>query len=322
MNRLNGLDALRGIAALLVLAQHLLFLLARDLPWAGSILSAVDLGALGVAIFFLISGFVIPFSLHNGLAAFGVSRVARLLPALWLSIMVAIVLGANVEGPGQLLANAFMIGNLVGQENFIGSYWTLTWELQFYCIAAALFAVGALKMPRAFGLLSLMVGLIGSLYHAAASHLIIMFCGALLRMVLLDKNEAAKMWLRVSITMLVGVWYLWFLVDEHPLRYFLSMSLAFPAFLLLWNRFSHPVLLWLGSVSYSLYLFHLPILQTLDRAGLPPLVFAALGAALPLFVAGIVFRWVERPMIAFGKTISRGPSHQRSNTAIGETKAI
>lgn len=303
MKRLEGLDALRGIAALLVLVQHFLWvLLLNGQAWTGVILSSINLGALGIALFFLISGFVIPFSLGRGLAAFGISRAARLLPALWVSMLFAIALGAVVVSPGQILANAFMVAEPLKQERLIGPYWSLGWELGFYCIVALVFAAGQLK-PRTFGLMSLAVGLVGSLYHAAFSYLILMFCGALLRMILLEKNEAAKMWLRVSIVTLAGVWYLWRLTTEHPPVFFFSMALAFPVFLLCWNRFSHPALLWLGSISYSLYLFHLPILEAL--ATLPPLAFTFLGLGLPILVAAVIYRWVEKPAMAWGKALSR-----------------
>eukprot|EP01012_Entosiphon_sulcatum_P024439 TRINITY_DN29606_c0_g2_i1.p1 TRINITY_DN29606_c0_g2~~TRINITY_DN29606_c0_g2_i1.p1 ORF type:complete len:112 (-),score=0.57 TRINITY_DN29606_c0_g2_i1:25-360(-) len=98
-------NSLRGIAALMVLIAHLygVFWLNRDVvatltyapllpgsqmtPWYISLLWLVpefSWGLAGVAIFFLVSGFVIPFSLATLSARqFPVNRVFRILPTYW-----------------------------------------------------------------------------------------------------------------------------------------------------------------------------------------------------------------------------------------------
>ena len=66
--------------------------------------------------------------------------------------------------------------------------------------------------------------------------------------------------------------------------------------------------LWLGKVSYSLYLVHLPILLTLVHlfAGQVPLP-ALLGATvvLSLIAAGLSYRWIESPAIAFARKVTQ-----------------
>lgn len=314
-SRFQGIDALRGIAASLVLAHHIISYLPYQ--WAASFISVIDLGKLGVAIFFLISGFVIPFSLKRGLFAFWIGRAARLLPALWLSMLFCVVLGAKVYGLGYILANAFMVTHLFGVERMSDPYWTLCWELYFYVIVALVFAVGWLRSPAAFGWLSLAFGFVAGLYDARFSYLIFMFCGTLLRMVLVEKDDTAKPWLRVALVSLIGACLMWWLRGRHEPEFYLALAIALPAFLLLWNRFTHPALLWLGAVSYSLYLFHLPIVEAL--AGLPPLPFVALSIALPLLVAAAVYRWVEAPAIKLGRLLSdttRSIPHRNLATAL------
>lgn len=303
MKRLAGLDALRGIAALLVLAYHILTMLPGHPVWAEAIASTVDLGKLGVAIFFLISGFVIPFSLNNGLAAFWIGRAARLLPALWLSILFCLALGEPLQSSTQLFANAFML-NLPLQQRYISDpYWTLSWELYFYAIVSVAYAFGWLKSPRTFGLLACGFAIGVMLISPRCSYLMFMFSGTLLRMVLLDKNEEAKRWLCAALGTLGGIIILWMIFGTRPPEFFAALVLALPVFLLAWNRSPRPAMIWLGNISYSLYLFHLPILELL--APLPAWAFAALGIALPLLVAALVYRWVEKPAMAAGKALAR-----------------
>lgn len=64
LNRNDFVDALRGIAALLVLATHLQLSITGFYPggWLAlhpSVASALEHGAIGVDVFFLISGFIV-----------------------------------------------------------------------------------------------------------------------------------------------------------------------------------------------------------------------------------------------------------------------
>jgi peptidoglycan/LPS O-acetylase OafA/YrhL len=67
--------------------------------------------------------------------------------------------------------------------------------------------------------------------------------------------------------------------------------------------FANPVALYLGTVSYGIYLWHNPLLRWLVRA-LPPGEDYALPwllpacAALTVAVAALSWRWVEQPVIA------------------------
>jgi peptidoglycan/LPS O-acetylase OafA/YrhL len=66
--RLRRIDALRGIAALLVVWLHVaesyVGLGPIDGRWMYEFARSIDVGRVGVVAFFLISGFVIPFSIR------------------------------------------------------------------------------------------------------------------------------------------------------------------------------------------------------------------------------------------------------------------
>src|SRR5215210_2024076 len=90
--RLVFLDALRGLAAMAVFVSHAA---ERVSPILRDIVhTRFDLGHFGVTLFFLCSGFIIPFSLErqNSLASFWISRIFRLYPLYWFTIGVSVLL--------------------------------------------------------------------------------------------------------------------------------------------------------------------------------------------------------------------------------------
>ncbi len=85
-NRLSNLDILRGLAALAVCFFHF----DRESLFKGTFYPEIaKYGYLGVDVFFVISGFVIPLSLSasdftlRGIWAFWAARFLRLYPAYW-----------------------------------------------------------------------------------------------------------------------------------------------------------------------------------------------------------------------------------------------
>jgi peptidoglycan/LPS O-acetylase OafA/YrhL len=107
-------------------------------------------GRLGVPIFFAISGFVIPYSLHaesyrlRGFWRFMSRRLVRLEPPYLVSVAVAVILGSLLHRHYSLPQLASHLLYLVPFTPFswVNSvYWTLTYEFVFYLSAALLFPV-------------------------------------------------------------------------------------------------------------------------------------------------------------------------------------
>jgi len=70
---------------------------------------------------------------------------------------------------------------------------------------------------------------------------------------------------------------------------------------------SKPALIWLGKISYSLYLIHLPILLTalhLFWGRMPILMIFMLVIPTALAAAGVMYRFVERPAISLGRKLA------------------
>ncbi|MDD2545771.1 MAG: acyltransferase [Burkholderiaceae bacterium] len=164
-SRFAPIDALRGLAALLVVWLHVTEVFVQ-LPvrpagsWLYDIAAAVDTGRIGVVLFFAISGFVIPSSLPPtapgavgpALRVFAVRRFWRLFPAYWASLAGAAGMAWWLQAPlplHTLLANLGMLQGWFGVPDALGLYWSLRLEWVFYVLCAGLFCAGALHRPGA-----------------------------------------------------------------------------------------------------------------------------------------------------------------------------
>ncbi len=173
------LDALRAIAALLVVYAHLSHYLLRGVRGVSA--EWLNAGPAGVMLFFLVSGYIIPASLerHGSLRRFWVSRLCRLLP-LYL-VVAALVVGLGVAGVIPLdpaitrdpvtagVAHATMLPFLLGGPLVTPVFWTLTFEMVFYLLVGALFAV---RLHRGSGIAAAVLAVVAVVTAPLAPHLI------------------------------------------------------------------------------------------------------------------------------------------------------
>jgi peptidoglycan/LPS O-acetylase OafA/YrhL len=163
MPRLIFANQLRGIAALCVAGSHLVgvFWAMRDFvglatatPLQGGLPppglfgvfahTYLNFGPLGVGLFFLISGLVIPISLdQHSRASFLLARLLRIYPTYLAALLIEMaVLRANAAYWGEpfpyggwtIASNALLIYNTVGQPSIDLVNWTLCVELKFYLL--------------------------------------------------------------------------------------------------------------------------------------------------------------------------------------------
>jgi exopolysaccharide production protein ExoZ len=147
-----GIQALRAIAALMVVLVHSIYL------WHSRILHEPDAwywtnGASGVDIFFVISGFVMTISMggmskfENPAGVFLWRRITRIVPLYWLATTLKVVLIVAV--PAAALHPGLRLSNVVGSYLFIPTLnadglplpvivqgWTLNFEMFFYVVFA------------------------------------------------------------------------------------------------------------------------------------------------------------------------------------------
>lgn len=178
-----GLDALRLLAACVVLAFHLLFAIwipgaNRRVPHTAlfdPLQPFVTFGWVGVEIFFVISGFVIAYSAHG-------VRAATFVRHRWLRLFPAALLCATVSGIALLYLNEIPPHSIVfawGRSILFypkggyvdGAYWTLSIEIAFYCVVFLLLLA---RRERWLPAVMAMLGCISAFYWmlaAAKTHL-------------------------------------------------------------------------------------------------------------------------------------------------------
>ena len=136
-----GISALRGLAALLVVVQHAGFFAAQSAGTRYGDVVKIDFGVLGVVMFFTISGFVIGLNRHLPTPEFLARRALRIYPAFWaayaLSAVIALVAG---EKTGFSWSAALLLPSR-GYPAIHLPMWTLVFEVFFYALAAAVFAL-------------------------------------------------------------------------------------------------------------------------------------------------------------------------------------
>ncbi len=162
------LDALRGLGALAVVAEHMF-------PWILPGLRPYwfNLGMYGVLVFFLVSGYIIPASLESrgDIRLFWISRIFRLYPLYLLVIVIALVIAIWIPVRPQVprdlsgvAAHLSMLLDVVHVGGLADPMWTLSYEMVFYLLVTALFVKGVHRasgqIAIAFGVVAVAVGMV------------------------------------------------------------------------------------------------------------------------------------------------------------------
>lgn len=319
--RLAELDALRGLAALAVVLFHFTTRFDQLYPQPERFELAFPQGHFGVNLFFIISGFVIFMTLDRTRHAmdFVVSRFSRLYPAYWVCILLTFCithwlgLPGKLVSAGQALGNGLMFHGLWRVPNVDAVYWTLEVELLFYSWMLLLFMLGRLErvFVAVIALLTLRLVYWGAAQFAGIDlpyiiwRLLILehlpwFALGLTAHALLSPDPTGRrhrqaVWLAASALVVV-------LVTVSPPRALLALALSATVLMTAAGRLPAlrmPVLVWLGGISYPLYLLHEFIgwslmLQVLKSGGAPwQALLVALLASCTL--AQLVSMFIEKP---------------------------
>ena len=334
VERLGHVDALRLLAAGLVVLQHLAESAGGR---AGNALIAPGPGVMGVVLFFLISGYVIPFSVRSGLEwrSFALRRLFRIYP-LFLASLALVALGGGAgllvrwadlaqAGPCRWAANLLLVEDYLGVEPILGVSWTLSIELGWY----ALFAAALLRWKsRAAGRLALLVpaALVAMALVSLTSGTRIplgrpgLIHAAVLGWQVLrwQRGELSRRALAANAALFLAVtWFcavVAFGVFRHQkitlLQVLVPWTGASALFLAatciaplresrLLSAGALPVF---GAASYSVYLLH-PVAAA-AAAQYAPDAFPAAALALTAVLAFAGYRWVELPGIALGRRLA------------------
>jgi peptidoglycan/LPS O-acetylase OafA/YrhL len=290
--RIAGLDVLRGFAAAAVMLHH--HGQYYDVLYPGRIPLSVDLGPghFGVELFFIISGFVILMTIEHkkSVREFAVSRAARLTPAFLAALVMATVIRTLSPAPlldtptvPLFLANLTMAPSLFGQTGMDMPYWTLTYELVFYLAMGLILALGMLRWSEWFGLLAVAASCLFiatldvRLHHRSSILLLVYYSNFFLIGICLYRIHARMArritWLALVVAIAVTVLGGGERSFDTPGRIYLPLTLAFTA--LVWFAISRHgkwlawrPLIFLGQISYPLYLVHVVLGFAVIRWGM------------------------------------------------------
>jgi peptidoglycan/LPS O-acetylase OafA/YrhL len=315
-SRLTELDALRGVAVILVLLFHYTWRGSAVVPELQLIPWGLSWGHYGVELFFAISGFVILMTLERTRSAadFIVSRFARLFPAYWSAIALTTAGVAAMGSPSLVLPPQVVLLNLTMLQQFFlqpsvdGVYWSLGVELAFYASMLALWRVGWLKRIEIvlIGWISLKLvwWQVPQLPARLAVVLVVQFIPWFaLGMAFYRIHIGARRWVQQVPTLALALIVATLVDGWNDGAVFIGIAAVFAALIAGKAKFlNHPVLLWLGSISYPFYLIHqllgYAFMLMLERGGMSAWAALPLAIAAALGIAHCLSVWVEKPALS------------------------
>ncbi len=336
---IENIQALRGIAALLVVWAHLKFAVTPLDPRAGDLpMIQTAHGAIGVDLFFIISGYVICLTAckrHHRPLDFFRARIARVSP-LYLVVFLPALLCKDLSS-GTMMSLPSVWNGLFYLPIFdwndyseppLGAGWTLSFEMWFYVAFALLLNIGsprkiAICLPIFFSIGAAIMTLYdGSWYFPR-----FLFHPFVLEFALGCIVFHTQKWVtgRASCLLLAGGifsmlafsrhtgslgWHMVLLSSRLDLAWLRVLLWGLPSALIVaglvgLERHQGYVLpralVWLGGISYSLYLSHrfsmAIVAKVGSRIGLHnPIVIVPVAFILCIFLAWLCWRWIEQPL--------------------------
>lgn len=308
----------RGCFAFSVLVYHIYASGLPPVPMPWFINELFDSMKYGVELFFAISGFVIIGTMQRARSPlqFMGDRATRIYPVLWATLPIAILSqelrnispfeGYNlIESIGLMIGNMLALGHVFPVPVIFGVAWTLSYELSFYLLGF----IVLLGRRRGMNLvwLALAIGLCYCIFKPRALYFL---AGVLVATGMAERSPLRYLSHAPGLCLLafLGFWqatsnetsphidpiYQW-TRDFHwltgPLA-FLSATAAINGFVhgrgLSSRVLQSAPLLWLGTISFSLYMWHTLILGTVKAAmykfGLPEMLGAFSQPAFLLLV--------------------------------------
>jgi peptidoglycan/LPS O-acetylase OafA/YrhL len=309
IQRKPALDGLRGAAALLVLCAHLK-------------LFGPVVGQLGVMIFFVLSGYLLGYIYLNRpcdgqtVWKYLIRRGGRILPLYYIAVTLALVMQANGELLfGSITSPLYHYLCIQGA----GVFWTVAIETQFYVLFVALWWISTKRRAALYAILLPMI-VIPFLKPFSAWQLISMpffAVGVLIsRAPILASSRWA--WSALFPSIVIATFALGALGTSRPLHAWqMPIYLAIVGGLLLASVQSdlarwllgNPVASYIGTISFSVYLVHLPVITLLGKYTAlknETMLFVTSAVAITLVLSALSYRYIERPGQALAARLAAG----------------
>lgn len=335
--RIQFLDVIRAAAVGFVLVQHVgertfdkVVMITRD--W-------VQLGQLGVMLFFACSGFIIPVTIARSKSVknFWTSRFFRIYPLYLASLAIAFFLKkvaiytyGNLLTKKDWLLNFTMLQNIFKYKNAVELYWTLNLEIIFYIIITVLFILKLSKYPQAisygynFALILVAIikitnggGYIPVEYFAFA----MMFFGSVLYQYHMSEITIMATIANVFTTAIAGAlvlynnFYSYKDASGNGTGDFVTMTTTWVSAVVIFfivvavakkypNIFAIKPITYIGKISYSIYLMQfaaIVVIFTKVHAGLA--ILSILSVLATILISVFTYYLIEKPGMDIGKKL-------------------
>ena len=346
--RILELDALRAISCLNLLLFHFTFVYQNKYGFESPLGFAFPYGKYGVQLFFMLSGLVNAMTLLSKRKPgdFIAARCIRIFPSYWLMILASLVLFASMPmfqttpTISSTLANASTMPRLFGYDTMEPVTWTLQIEMLFYGFLMIALMTGWIDRPLRLMCAAVGISLASCLFfdwyfvHRPGSiwngrfevienlffmrNLPLFAMGILLNEIRSGRGKAWKHCLGILGSALA--FHAIDLRDHNPAATALLFSL-----LALSAYGKIPVLrfkplLFVSTISYSLYLFHnnagCALMAWLESLGVSPQISVVLGTVFAIAIGAAVTFWFEQPIT---RKLQAGYAHIK--TRFGRTAA-
>jgi peptidoglycan/LPS O-acetylase OafA/YrhL len=316
--RLYELDVLRGLAALAVVLYHYTHRYDQLFVHQKSDYYSFSYGYFGVQLFFLISGFVIFMTLTKckDSKEFIGKRAVRLFPAYITAVVLTFILVSAFGLKNREVSFTEALLNLTMIKDFIfdkhipyvdGAYWSLTVEIAFYLLMGLILLLGIKKKVEVFSLLWVGVSSLLMLNIEANNQLY-----STLRLFLFPQYShlfiAGIMFYLIKergrlihhFMLLVCIIYEYIFFGDISNIFVTLFYILF--YLLIFEKLKFLItkpLIFLGSISYSLYLIHQNIgyiiINKMESFGLVSEYFLVIPIGITVGLASLITFYIERP---------------------------
>jgi len=319
--RIRTIDCLRGIAAISICYYHFTWGNGHYLP-ANSIVKKIGGdGYLGVEIFFIISGFILPLSLHNSnyslknYFTFILKRLTRIDIPYFVTIILCILfayirtLSPSYKVPAfstdyiRIILHIGYLPSIFHKAWLNPAFWTLALEFQFYLLIALFFPL--LIHKKIYLYIFIALSLVAS-YFSQTDDFLFKYLPFFCLGITIFKYYRSLMCFREFLASIVCLFtFILLRFDYHYL-----FASAIPLVIFYEDDINNKLLLFLGKISYSIYLLHIPIGMRIINLSdslisnyhlKELIVFINL-----LFIIGISFlfyKFVEKPAVILSKKI-------------------
>jgi peptidoglycan/LPS O-acetylase OafA/YrhL len=330
-NRLLELDAIRGLAALAVVMYHYFYRYNKIYGHDDLAVNWAYIGQYGVQLFFMVSGFVIYWTLNkvDKPMDFIVSRFSRLYPAYWAAVILTFSIVFIFDLPGRQIGfekaalNGLMFHEYFKIKHIDGVYWTLTVELTFYFWIFIFYLSGLLKYVEYLLSPIVLISILQSqniieLSWLLNKLLIVNYASFFIAGICFYKiaNLLSNRW-----TFLVLAFCLASTIFVYSVNVFILSSMFYIFFHLATSGrlkfLSIKPLVFLGGISYSLYLLHqnigYVIINKFYEQELNPLMGILVATVTSIILAIVATKHVERPSLNFIRNVYKKRYKPRSN---------